>query len=144
MGHAQAVVHALSVLQAEHLLTHGLPSSRLSPHVGGMKSRKMKVLPSDGVHLLPDDPVHLGPDPLPQGQHGIVPGGKLSDEPSPEKEAVAGRLRMGGIVPQGGYEQCGPAHPQKRYRIGHRFGAPDLLRRCGNRDPAKDIKLGRG
>ena len=78
-----------------------------------MQSGEVKALTPDPIHLLPDDPVHLVADPLSEGQDGVVAGRQLPDEPSPQQQPVAGRLGVGGILPQGRYEQTGPSHLRK-------------------------------
>lgn len=103
----------------------------------------MQMLSPDGVHLLPDYPVYLVPDPLSEEQHGIVAGGQLPYESSPEKEAMAGRLGMGGIVPQGRYEQLGPAHPRKDTVSGLASVLPSSRTVCESR-PTGAITLWRG
>jgi hypothetical protein len=64
-----------------------------------------ELLPADCVHLLADDLLHLAVDPPAEWEVRPQPGADLSDEPAPDEELVADRLRVGGILAQGRQEQ---------------------------------------
>ena len=110
--HAQAHVAAVAVLEPEHLGPDRVPAAGLLPDLGGEEHRHGDLLPADGVHLLADDGVDLVEHPLAEREVDVDAGGELADEAGPHHEAVAHRLRVGGVVAQGGDEAAVPAHPQ--------------------------------
>jgi hypothetical protein len=100
VGHAEGDVGPLAVAQAEHLLAHRVPTARPLPDLGRMHRRQDELLRSDAVHLLADDVDDLGPDPHREREQHVVARHQLADEASPDQQAVAGRLRVGGVFPE--------------------------------------------
>ena len=110
VGHAEAHVAAVAVLEPEHLRADRVPAAGLLPDLGGMEHRHGDLLPADPVHLLADDGVDLVEHALAHGEVDVDAGGELADQPGAHHEPVAHRLRVGGIVPERGDEGALPAH----------------------------------
>ena len=100
VGHAEAHVAAVPVLQAEHLPADRLPPAGLLPELGRLEHGHRDLLATDRVHLLADDGVDLVEHALAEGKVDVDAGGELTDEASAEHESVADRLRVGGDFPQ--------------------------------------------
>ena len=54
VGHAQAQLRALTVLEAEHVVAHGRPAATLRPRLFRQDARQIELLP-DLVHLIAHD-----------------------------------------------------------------------------------------
>jgi hypothetical protein len=81
---------------------HDFPAAAALPDLRRVHVGQQHFLRADLVHLLPDDLDDLGPDPDRERQQGVVPGHQLPDVARPEQEPVAGRARVGRVVPEGG------------------------------------------
>ncbi len=104
MSHPEAQLSRFAVVQSEQLITHDLPAPALLPHLGRVQDGEEELLAADGVHLFADDLRDLTGDPQAQGQQGVGAGHQLANEARPNQQPVADGFRVGGILPQGGYE----------------------------------------
>ncbi len=110
VGHAEAHVAPVAVLQPEHLVADHVPAPRLLPDLGGVQHRHLDLLPADAVHLLADDRVDLLDHAQAEREVHVDAGRELPDEPGPHHQLVADGFRVGGIVPERGDQRPGPAH----------------------------------
>ena len=101
---------APAVLHGEQHLAHGLGPARLLPQFPGLQGGHHQLLAAGGVHLLADDVLDFAQGAPGQGQVGIDAGRHLVDEAGPQHEAVAGRFRLGRVLPQGLGHQLGESH----------------------------------
>src|SRR5262249_58104785 len=122
VGHAQAHVAAVAVLQAEHLVLDVVPASGLLPQLGRVEDGHGHLLPADPVHLLPDDDVHPIDHALAEREVDVDPGRQLPDQTGPDHEAVAHRFRVGGALPAPGEERAAPAHAGQRAVLARTLG----------------------
>ena len=110
VGHAEAHVAPVAVLQPEHLAADRVPPTRLLPDLGGLQHRHLDLLPPDAVHLLPDDRVDLLDHAQAQRQVHVETGRELPDQTRPHHELVTDGFGVGGVVPERGDQRPGPAH----------------------------------
>jgi hypothetical protein len=98
--HAQHEFGALAVLELEQLVAHDREAAAALPDLGRLHDRHHELLGTDPVHLLADDADDLQPHSHRQWQQRVVPRHQLADVPGPQQQAVAGRARLRGVVPQ--------------------------------------------
>ena len=110
VGHPQAHVPRVAVLEPEHLGADNLPAARLLPDLRRMEDRQRDFLPADPVHLLPDDRVDLVHHALAQRQIDVDAGRQLAHQARAHHELVADGLGVGRVFPEGRDERPGPAH----------------------------------
>ncbi len=108
VGHAQAEVGALAVLEAEHVVAHHAPASAGLPHLARIQRRQVELL-ADGVHLLAHDAGDLEDGPLGEEEVGVDSSRQLADVSGAHQELVAGDFGVGGCFTKGGDKQLGPA-----------------------------------
>jgi hypothetical protein len=108
VGHPQAEVGSLAVLQAEHIVAHGLPAARLFPYLAGVQSGEQELL-ADLVHLFAHDGGDLVNGAIAQKKIAVDTGAELSDIASAKKELVTGNLSVCRGFTKGGDEQLRPA-----------------------------------
>ena len=98
-GHDHGTLAA--VLDAEHVEAEDLASAGGLPYFDGLEGGQAELLSAGGVHLLADDLLDLAQGAPCEGQVAVDSRGDLGDEACPDHEAVAGYLRLGGVVPKG-------------------------------------------
>src|SRR5262249_52306325 len=108
--HAERVLRALAVLEAEHLLAHHLPASRALPELRRVERGERALLAADRVHLAPHDARDLRADAHAERQQRVDARGELSHVARAHEEAMAHRLRVRRVFAQGRDEGSGPAH----------------------------------
>ena len=114
VGHAQGVLAAPPVGQAEHLVAHHLPAPALAPDLGRVQGRQPQLLAADRVHLLADDRLDLRQRAQRQRQVAVQPGPELPDEAAPDQQLVRDGDGVDRRLFQGGDE--GAAHPRHCHR----------------------------
>ena len=100
----------VTILQPEHQVPVGLPSTRELPRLGVQDDRHAELLCSGRVHLLAHDPFDLIHRPEPEGHRGVDPGGDLPDERGAQQEPVGRNVGLGRILPERAREQLGYPH----------------------------------
>ncbi len=98
VGHSEAHVTAVPVLEPEHLVLDVVPAARLLPELRGMEHRHRDLLTADPVHLVPDDRVDLVDGSLAEREVHVDPGGQLPYQTGADHQPVADRLGVGGIL----------------------------------------------
>ena len=73
VGHGEAEVGALAVLEAEHVLAHACPAAGFLPDLGWIDGGQEELL-ADGVHLLADDGDDLVDAALAEREIGVDAG----------------------------------------------------------------------
>jgi hypothetical protein len=104
VGHAEAEVGALAVLEAEHVVAHAGPAAAGLPDLAGMEGGQEELL-ADGVHLLAHDGDDLVDGAVAEEEIGVDAGAELADVAGAEQELVACDLCVGGSFAQGGDEE---------------------------------------
>ena len=94
MGHGQAKVAAVPVLQPGHVAPDLLPPSALPPEIRRLHHGQRHLLAADGVHLFADDLFDASLDPQAEGQVGEDAGSHLPDETRAKEQLVAGGFRV--------------------------------------------------
>src|SRR6266404_1165194 len=117
MGHGETHVPVVSILEPEHLGADGVPAAAVAPDLGGVQDGHGHLLPADGVHLLADDPVHAVEHALAERQPDVDAGRELPDETGAQHQLVAARLRVRGVLPQGGHERLRQPHLLRVFRL---------------------------
>ena len=110
VGHAEAEVAAVAVLEAKQVVAHDVPAAGFLPHLGGVKAREIKFLSADGVHFLAHDLRDFEDRALRQIEVIINASGKLADVAGAQQEAMAGDLGFGGVLTEGGDKKFTPVH----------------------------------
>ncbi len=108
MGHAEAQVGALAVLQAEHVVAHQGPAAGLPPQIGGMDGGQEEFL-ADAVHLFAHDGDDLVDGALAEEEVGIDAGAELADVSGANEELVAGHFGVSRSFAESGDEELRPA-----------------------------------
>src|SRR2546427_8248726 len=136
----QAHVPVVAVLEPEHLGADGVPAAGVAPDLRGMQDGHGHLLPADRVHLLADDGVDAIEYTLAEGQPDIDARGELTHEPRAEHQLVADRLRVRGILAQGGDDRRRQPHLLRVFRL---VGALHARRVDEPRDrlAAEDVRL---
>ncbi len=107
MGHGEAELGALAVLEAEHVLAHAGPAAGLLPELARVERGQEELL-ADLVHLFADDGDDLVDGALAEGEVAVDAGAELADVAGAEQELVAGDFGVGGSFAEGGDEELGP------------------------------------
>ena len=110
VGGGQHQRTAPPVFQREQVVAEGGAAAGLLPELGGLEGGHEDFLAARRVHLLTDDVLDLAQGAPGQGQVGVDPGGDLVNQAGAEHEAVAGRLGLGRVLPQGAGNQLGHSH----------------------------------
>ena len=93
VGHAQAEVRALAILQAEHVVAHHVPAATGLPDLARIQRWQKQLLP-DGVHLFAHDAGDLQNGSLGEKQVGVDSSRQLPDIAGAHQELVAGNFRV--------------------------------------------------
>ncbi len=128
MGHAEAQIGALAVLEAEHVVAHQRPPPALAPQVGGMNGRQQKFL-ADAIHLFAHDPCDAVDRTLPEEEVRVNARAQLPDVSGADKEFMTGHFGVCRGLTERGDEELGPAmHSYLGYRVrGSGYSAPSSL-----------------
>ena len=110
MCHPEAQIAPKAVLEAEHVLTHGVPAAGFLPELRGMERGQMHLLGADSVHFLAHDALDFVQRALREKQVAVDTGSDLTDIAGAQEETMARRLRFGGIIAQRGDEELAPEH----------------------------------
>ena len=124
VGHRQTHLGARAILEAEHLLAHGLPTARCFPQRLWVHAGEEELLAADGVHLFADDVGHLLMHPPAQRQHVVVACVQLTDEAAANQQLVANGLGVTGCISKGGNKQVRPSHSGNCTRSPQRICGP--------------------
>ena len=108
VGHGEAELGALAVLEAKHVVAHGSPAAGLLPELGGVEGGEEELL-ADGVHLFADDAHDLVDRAVAEKEIGVDAGAELADIAGAEEELVAGDFSVRGDLAEGGDKELGPA-----------------------------------
>ena len=95
VGHAQAHVTTVAVLEPRHVAADLVPAPATLPDLGGVHHRQGDFLAVDGVHLLADDVLDLVFDALRRRQQVENAGSDLVDHPGAQHELVADGVGIG-------------------------------------------------
>ena len=98
VGHGQAHVRALAILEAEHVLAHHRPAAALFPDLARIEGRQVELLPADPVHLLAHHPGDLVDRSLAQRKDAVDAGGELAHESGAHQQLVARHRRVSGVL----------------------------------------------
>jgi hypothetical protein len=112
MGHAQAHVATVAVLEARHVAADLVPAAAALPDLGGVHHGQGDFLAADRVHLLADDVLDLVFDALRQRQDVEDAGGDLVDHAGAQHQLVADGVGVGGHFTERLEKHSGHAHKQ--------------------------------
>ena len=87
--HPQANVGAATIFEAEHLLAHHIPPSRLVPDLSRVKRRELELLTTELVHFFTNDFSDLLRDAVSHREQGVDSGHELTHEPRAQQQLVA-------------------------------------------------------
>ncbi len=107
VGHAQAELGALAVLEAEHVVAHAGPAAALDPRLLGQDGGEKELL-ADLVHLFAHDGDDLVERALAEEEVVVNAGAELADVAGAEQELVAGHFGVGRGLAKGGNEELRP------------------------------------
>jgi len=107
VGHAQAKLGALAVLEAEHVVAHDGPAAALDPGVLGEDAGEQEFL-ADFVHFVADDGDDLVEGTLSEEEVVVEAGADLADIAGANEELVAGHFGVRRGLAKGGNEELRP------------------------------------
>ena len=107
VGHGEAELGALAVVEAEHVVAHGGPAAGLLPEFGGVQGGEEELL-ADLVHLFADDGDDLVEGALSEGEVAVNSGSELTDVAGAKKDFVAGDFGVCRSFAEGGDEELRP------------------------------------
>ena len=89
MRHAEAQIAPEAILQAEQVLAHHIPASRLLPDLGRIQRGQQHFLRADGIHLLAHDSRDLQQRALCQEEVAVNTGRKLANVAGSQQQSMA-------------------------------------------------------
>ena len=98
------------VLEAEHGLVAGVPSTAGLPHLCRVHHRHQHFLSTDGIHLFSQDVFNLGHDQVTQWQVGVNARSQRTDHSRPQEQLVADHFGIGRCLAQRAPERLGYSH----------------------------------
>ena len=104
MGHAQAEIGPLAVLDAEHIVAHAGPAAAGLPGLFRQQGGQVELLP-DGVHLLAHNGDDLVDRPLRQKEIAVDAGAELADVAAADQKLVAGHFGVCRSLAKSGNEE---------------------------------------
>ncbi len=108
VGHAEAEIRALAILQAEHVVAHGGPAAGFLPDFARVQRWQQEFL-SDGVHLLADDRDDLVDGAIAEIEVAVNSSAELADITSAQEQFVACDFGVCGSFTECGNKKFGPA-----------------------------------
>ena len=97
-------VGVLAVAQAEHVVAHHVPTSGFLPDFRGMKSRQIKFLRTNPIHLFAQDLHDLERDALGHRQVRIDSGAELANQAGAQQKFVRDNFGISRIFAKRGDE----------------------------------------
>ena len=108
VGHAQAKVGALAILQAKHVGAHGDPAAGFVPDLARQQGREQELL-ADRVHLLADDRDDLVDRPVAEEEVRVDSRAELAHVSGAQQQLVACHFGVGRGLAQSRNKEFGPA-----------------------------------
>jgi len=93
VGHRQAQLCALAVLQPKHILAHPSPAAGLFPHLARVQRGQVKLL-ANRVHFFADDRGDLVDGAVAEEEVRVEAGSKLANIACAKQKSVACDLRV--------------------------------------------------
>ena len=110
MGHTQAQIAAIAILQTRHIRADLVPTATLLPEFSGMDHRQGDLLAIQRIHLLTDDRLNFVFDDLAQRQVIKDASRDLADHPRAQHQLVADNFSIVWYFPQRLEKEFGDAH----------------------------------